>query len=193
MNKTKNFLGFLLIAFACSFFAACGEEETEDNYMSSFSKMTLSASWVGNFSAKVETTHKDTALICPATKTSFIFYRLREFSTTGSGKQVDRYNWGPYTEVYRTFKWKIDKKDGNNTKGEIVYDNDGTTIQLDSIGINETRLSFKTDKVYAFERENNDNSVNWDLYSFSNTYTTADRPNWEKEYEYYRENNIILK
>jgi len=143
---------------------------------SSYQKCTIFGSWLWNTdcTASYTTSFGDEDVTFHADKTYMVFYRLAQYSRSGYGKQIDRYTYGPYVEVFRTFRWALSRKGYNVT---IKYNDDDSVLELQNVGINAEYFSGTVDSTdVCFSA---DNSIDWDFYSSNINISMRERENWE--------------
>lgn len=102
MKKIYTSLMMLAMAlFSVTILTSCDEDIEE--------AMMLSGEWTGDFGMyyAYENPYTGRVMEFDASHTNLVFYPDYEYSTHGTGQQIDYYNYGPYTYRYYYFEWKV--------------------------------------------------------------------------------------
>ncbi|MBQ7157590.1 MAG: hypothetical protein IJR86_07370 [Bacteroidaceae bacterium] len=199
MKKVNLLFTALLLFVAGIAFSSCEDEKNNG--------VTLSGQWDSDvFFAEYSVENPET----PGTKVKCLAKHTRlcfdsgnnSFAQQGTGKQIDYYDYGPYVQVYRTFKWVINKHVHPVTvtinydeesiptyNGKPIYEGNDNMVNFYAPGINSENFTgfyndsqLSADYNFAFTY---DSDFHWDL-----EYESQERgDNWYETYKKYMEEN----
>lgn len=147
---------------------SCDEDEVKSRY--------LSGEWTGNMGMYYSYTYLDGYVESfDASYTDIVFYPEREYATYGWGKEIDFYNYGPYTSQYYYFDWEI--------RNGIIYLEYPAAPELD-VAITDYRINNDRFKGFIgnvkFSLHKLVDFYGWD--SYTGTYVYVARSGWNPYY-----------
>lgn len=165
--KLLNKLFLLLSVLLATSLVSCDDDVTKS--------VKLSGEWEGDFGMCYDATNPYTSISRRfyASYTYLYFQPHHDYSTYGTGKQIDFYNEGPYSKQYYYFRWEVED-------GHIILtypSNRNLNIVIDSYRLTNSRFTgyingerFDLDKLSDFYA--------WDDYSGDYHYYYNDSWTW---------------
>lgn len=97
MRKILNI--FIAMAAALTMLTSCDEDVEQ--------AITLSGQWQGDFGMYYQVERNGRVYTFDSYDTDIVFYPDYDYATHGYGKQVDYYQYGPFTYQYYYFYWEL--------------------------------------------------------------------------------------
>lgn len=170
MKKTGFWAMLAIAASMICGFSSCERDDDIDE------AMVLSGEWQGNFCMSYSTTNRYGEVIWfDADYTRLVFEPNYDYSTRGTGYEIDYYRTGPYESEYFAFRWRV--RDG---KIIINYlDNPELDVCIREYHLDNDYLwGYFTESGMKFQLYKRFDHYDWTPY-VNNDHLYVDRPGWE--------------
>lgn len=107
MSSRNQYPGIALMACMIMSLSSCSLVWKVEDDMDVNQSIKFAGQWTGDFGMYYNYRHMGRIYTFNSYDTDIVFYPEFDGATYGWGKQVDYYEYGPYTHIYNRFDWEI--------------------------------------------------------------------------------------